>query len=289
MSTFETGQAKSGGSVDLHCHSTASDGFLSPTALVHKAQSVGLQVIALTDHDTVDGVAEAQSAAAGTSLSIVPGIELSSNHDDFELHLLGYFVDSSSTQLLAHLGWCQGKRIDRIQRMCERLTGIGLPLSFDDVLAHSSEGSVGRPHVALAMIDRGYVRSIGEAFERYLATGRPAFVKRDNVAPAQAIAIIIEAGGVAVMAHPLTAGHYQHLLPDLIAAGLGGLEAHYGEYNPASRARIATVARQNGLIATGGSDYHGDGFKEGRGLGAVDVPPAVVEELRSAARSQARA
>ena len=171
----------------------------------------------------------------------------------------------------------------RIDRMCQRLTTLGMPLSLDEVQAISGAGSVGRPHVARAMIAHGYVDSIGEAFNRYLATGKPAFIPREHVSPAQVIAVINEAHGVAVLAHPLSAGNYQRLLPELRDDGLAGIEAYYGEYDQPSRERLAAIARQHGLIPTGGSDYHGDGFKEGRSLGSVVVPQSVVEELRNAA------
>lgn len=276
--------SKAIGEVDLHCHSTASDGFISPTELVAKALSAALRVVALTDHDTVEGVAEAQAAAAGSGLEIIPGIELSSDSGHHELHILGYFVDLDSSGLNDHSQWCQEKRVDRIDRMCQRLTRLGMPLSFDEVQDLSGAGSVGRPHVARAMIAHGYVDSIGDAFNRYIATGRPAFIPRENVSPAQVIAVINDAHGVAVLAHPLFTSNYQRLLPALRDDGLIGLEAYYGEYDQPSRERLAAVARQHGLIPTGGSDYHGEGYKEGRSLGSVVVPHWVVDELRNAAR-----
>jgi predicted metal-dependent phosphoesterase TrpH len=183
------------------------------------------------------------------------------------------------------LRWCQAKRVERIARICVRLTDAGLPTDYEGVLRFAGPGSVGRPHVALAMIERGYVEAIGEAFSRYLGKGRAGYVERENVEPATAVSIIRAAGGAAVMAHPLAAGSFQLLLPDLIDAGLAGLEAWYGEYDQTNRERIAGVAARNGLIATGGSDYHGDRFKEGRDLGSVDVPFGVVSELRAAARA----
>lgn len=269
--------------VDLHCHSTASDGLLSPTELVAKALAAGLRVIALTDHDTVEGVPEAQTAAATMGLEVIPGIELSSSSGSNELHILGYFVDQDSKRLNDHTRWCQEKRVERIGRMCQRLDSLGLPVSFDQVLALSGSGSVGRPHIGQVMIAHGYVDSIGEAFNRYLAAGRPAFIPRENVTPVLAITAINDAHGVAVLAHPLFTANFQQLLPGLHNDGLAGLEAYYGEYDQPTRDRLASVARQHGLIPTGGSDFHGDGFKEGRGLGSVHVPPSVVDELRNAA------
>lgn len=242
-----------------------------------------MRAIAITDHDTIDGLNEATEASATTGLEVVPGIELSSNSGHAEIHLLGYFIDARSSRLLDHLEWCRVMRIERIEKMCERLTQAGLPLTFDEVASQSAGGSMGRPHVAKAMIARGYVASIGEAFQRYLASGKPGYVRRENVDPATAIGIIRSAGGVAVMAHPLATSSALSLLPELIAAGLAGLEAWYGEYEPSARERLAAIARDHGLIATGGSDYHGENFKEGRGLGTVDVPSEVITSLRAAA------
>jgi predicted metal-dependent phosphoesterase TrpH len=271
------------GTVDLHCHTTASDGFLTPAELVGRALEVGLRTIALTDHDTVEGINEAQSTAAEAGLEVIPGIELSSDLGHEELHILGYFVDPASQPLNEHTRWCREKRVERIARICERLTDLGLPVRFEEVQELSGLGSIGRPHVAQVMIAHGYVDSIGEAFNRYIADGRPGFVPRENVPPSRAIDAIRQAHGVAVLAHPLFTPNFQRLLPELKRSGLAGLEAYYGEYDQATRDRLVKVARTHGLIATGGSDYHGDGFKEGRALGSVAVPQSAVEELRMAA------
>lgn len=281
--SIHNADASDAGVVDLHCHSTASDGFLSPQALIAKAASVRLQAIALTDHDTVSGIDAAAAAAASGGIEFVPGIELSSNSGSAEIHLLGYFVDPASQSLADHLIWCQEKRIDRIVQICGKLARAGVPLSVDEVMGFAGTGSVGRPHVAQAMMARGYVTSIGEAFHRYIGMGKPGYVQRENISPAAAIAVIRNAGGAAVLAHPYATPACLQLLPELIAAGLVGLEAWYGEYDTSSRQHLAGIASRHGLIATGGSDYHGDGFKEGRGLGSVDVPYASIAELRLAA------
>ncbi len=250
---------------------------------MHKALASGLRVIALTDHDSTAGHLEAHAASAETELEVIPGIELSSNLDSEEFHLLGYFVDRENPQLISHLRWCQEKRVARIQEMCQKLAQLGLPVTYEDVMTHAGPGSVGRPHVALVLIQSGLASSIGEAFSKYLAVGRPGYVPRENVDPFAAISVIREAGGVAVLAHPLSVGEYRLHLPALVDSGLEGLESYYGEYDQNARERLASDARRWGLIATGGSDYHGDGFKEGRGIGSVYVPPAVAEELRAAA------
>lgn len=271
--------------MDLHCHTTASDGFLTPEELIEKAAGLSMQALAITDHDTITGIAQASAAAATADIQLVPGIELSSNSGTAEIHLLGYFVDPESELLATHLVWCQEKRLIRIEQICNRLTRAGRPLTMDDVLQFAGPGSAGRPHVAQAMIARGYVRTIGEAFQKYLGMGKPGYVRRENVTPEAAIGVIRSAGGAAVLAHPYATPSALPLLPDWIRAGLAGLEAWYGEYDPSSREHLATLARQHGLIATGGSDYHGDGFKEGRGLGTVTVPIETIEQLRAAAAS----
>ncbi|CAN5700429.1 PHP domain-containing protein [soil metagenome] len=270
-------------SVDLHCHSTASDGFLTPHDLVQKALSSGLRVIALTDHDSTAGHLEADAATVDSDIEVIPGIELSSNLESDEFHLLGYFVDRANAHLIAHLKWCQEKRVARIQQMCQKMAQLGLPVTYEDVMTHAGPGSVGRPHVALVLIQLGLVSSIGEAFDKYLGVGRPGYVPRENVDPFSAISVIRQAGGVAVLAHPFSVGEYRLHLPALVDSGLQGLESYYGEYHQNARERLAADARRFDLIATGGSDYHGDGFKEGRGIGSVYVPPTVVEELRAAA------
>jgi len=239
--------------------------------------------IAVTDHDTVGALGDAAFAAESAGIEFVPGIELSSNSGNAEIHLLGYFIDPESPQLAQHLAWCRTKRIDRIVAICAKMTASGRPLSLDDVLVFAGEGSAGRPHVAQAMIAKGYVASIPEAFQRYLGMGKPAYVRRENISPVAAIGVIREAGGAAVLAHPYASPACLQLLPELITAGLAGLEAWYGEYEQSGREHLAAIAMRHGLIATGGSDYHGDGFKEGRGLGTVDVPFSTIAELRAAA------
>ncbi len=275
------------GAVDLHCHTTASDGFLAPAALIALASAQQMRTIAITDHDTIDGLPEAIAAGQGLGVEIVSGVEISSNTGGTEIHLLGYFVDPSSTTLIDHLRWCIDSRIQRVERICERLTNAGLPLTVDEVLSVAGSGSVGRPHVAQAMIARGYIETIGEGFARYLGRGKPGFVQRENVAPGKAVGIIRESGGAAVLAHPYATSAALQLLPELIDAGLAGLEAWYGEYDTHTRQRLAELASSLDLIATGGSDFHGVGFKEGRALGSVPVGHDVVDQLRLAAGAPA--
>jgi 3',5'-nucleoside bisphosphate phosphatase len=278
--------SRAAATIDLHCHSTASDGLLRPADLVEKARALGLATIALTDHDTVAGIDEAKHAAE-PDLEVIPGIELSSNVDGVEIHLLGYFVDPTSPELLAHGAWCREQRVERVERIIDRLSALGIEIHPADIFERAGTGTVGRPHVARELIDRGYADSIPDAFHRFLGSGRSAYVPRTNVSPRQAIEIIRRAGGVVVMAHPLAVRNYVSRLPNLIEEGLAGLEAHYGEYDESTRRHLAAVADDFRLIATGGSDYHGDGYKEGRGLGTVAVPEEAVTRLREAATRRA--
>lgn len=271
------------GAVDLHCHTNASDGYLTPADLVGLASAQQVRTLAITDHDSVAGLAEGIATGNALGVEIVPGVEISSNDGDSEIHMLGYFVDPQSPVLIRHLQWCQVTRLERVEKICQQLSRAGLPLSTDDVLQYSGTGSVGRPHVALAMIQKGYVGSIGEAFARYLGRGKPGFVQRENVTPVAAVGIIQSSGGAAVLAHPYATSAALEALPGLIEAGLAGLEAWYGEYDQRTRERLASLAADLGLIATGGSDFHGVGFKEGRMLGCVTVSHDVVDRLQRAA------
>ena len=270
--------------VDLHLHTTASDGLLTPRALVKAAAASGLRTIAITDHDTTDGVAEATAAATGLgSLTVIPGVELSTAPDPVECHMLGYFVAIAEPVMVSRLRELRLGRTDRGRAMVERLATLGLPLRWERV-EQLAGGSVGRPHIARAMVERSYVETVAEAFDRYIGKGRPAYVDRPTLTPTEAVELIHGAGGVAVVAHPLSP-----LIPDLdvflrrlVAVGLDGLEVYYGDYTPAQVAELREVARRHGLIATGGSDFHGIEVLPQYVLGGTGVPSSVVAALREA-------
>ena len=270
--------------VDLHLHTTASDGLLTPRALVEAAAASGLRTIAITDHDTTDGVAEATATAheLGT-LTVIPGVELSTAPDPVECHMLGYFVDIAEPGLVGRLRELRLGRTDRGRAMVERLGTLGLPLRWERV-EELAGGSVGRPHIARAMVERGYIETVAEAFDRYIGKGRPAYVDRPTLTPAESVELIHGAGGVAVVAHPLSP-----LIPDLddflrrlVAGGLDGLEVYYGDYMPAQVAELRGVARRHGLTATGGSDFHGMEVLPQYVLGGTGIPASVVPALRAA-------
>ena len=267
---------------DLHTHTTHSDGTLTPADLVREAVARGLGAIAVTDHDTVAGIAGA-TAAAGDEIEVVPGVELSSSAAGRELHLLGYFVDTRHPAFLDRLRELASGRDERIARIVARLSELGLPISLDRVRELAGTGSIGRPHVARVMIESGHVGSVGEAFDRYIGMGQSAFVPRARFTPEEAIALVRLASGVPVLAHPWTTGDPEGVVERLLPAGLLGIEVDYGEYDHERREGLRAIAGRHGLIATGGSDYHGPGFRAGRDLGIPPVPLTVVNRLRTAA------
>jgi 3',5'-nucleoside bisphosphate phosphatase len=244
--------------IDLHIHSTASDGSLSPAAVVAAARSGGLHVIALADHDTVGGVLAAQTAAVG-SVHVIPALEVSTYHDGAEVHILGYFVDPLHPTLVKFGARAGTRREERMRDMLERLEGVGIRVAFTDVLAAAGPkpDSIGRPHLARALVQRGYVTTMSDAFDRYIGDDGPAFVPTRLITPADAIAMIHDTGGVAVWAHPRQE-MLQEQLPVMVECGLDGLECYRPRVSPADADRIADAARAHGLVVTGGSDWHGD-------------------------------
>jgi predicted metal-dependent phosphoesterase TrpH len=271
---------------DLHTHSTYSDGLLAPAALVAEAAARGVGVLALTDHDTVAGIPEVRIAGEERGVEIVPGVELSAAlADGREIHLLGYFVDVDDPALLAALAGYARTRVERMERMVERLRRIGAPIEASRVRALAGHGTVGRPHLARALTEAGHAADLPDAFARYLGTGKPAYVPRPRVDPRDAIALVRAAGGVPVLAHPFSTGGVEGMLDLLVPAGLVGLEADYGEYTPQERATLREIAARRGLIATGGSDYHGPDRRAGRELGRATVSVGVVEALRAVSTS----
>jgi hypothetical protein len=267
---------------DLHTHSTASDGTEDPQTVVALAHRAGLAAIAIADHDTIDGFTRLPADSPG-AMRIIPAIEMSANVGDAEVHILGYFIDPESGYLAEHLGQLQRQRMRRIERFCHRLTEIGLPLTVDEVLDFATGNSVGRPHIARAMIARGYVDSVGNAFDRYLAGGRPGFVPRDDMTPERAIEIIHRAGGVASLAHPFTTGDPAEAISRLLPVGLDAMEVEYGAYAEEDRAVLRSLASSAGLIATGGSDYHGREHRSDVALGSGSVSLDVVAALEARA------
>jgi 3',5'-nucleoside bisphosphate phosphatase len=269
--------------VDLHSHTTASDGALSPRELVRLAARHRVSVLAITDHDSTEGLVEAIDEAAHHGVEIVPGLEINCDVPGAEIHVLGYCVDWSAPWFQDFLREQRAERVARVHRIVERLTELGMPLTADEVFAVCKEGSPGRPHVAQAMIARGYVKSVREAFDRYLHAGGPANVPRRRLTPVDAVGVIRRAGGVPVLAHPGLADR-DEMIPELVAAGLAGIETYYPEHSVAQINAYRGLCRQHGLIATGGSDYHGAHTGRAATLGSPAVPPEVWPELQRKAR-----
>jgi len=268
--------------IDLHIHSTASDGEYAPTEIVEMACSLGLEVIALTDHDTVGGIDEAMEAAQRSGLEVIPGVEINAESKEHSIHVLGYFIDHRNTALLADLAKLCHSREWRARRVLEDLAALKMPLEWDRLLEIAGGSLIGRPHIAEAMVERGYVSTIREAFNDYLGRGRPGYVQRPRLAPEEAIDLILSAGGLPVLAHPLG---ILPIIPELLSAGLAGLETYYSGYSVEDSQAIASEARRYGLILTGGSDYHGPSVTPGIELGQVSVPARVMKELRACHRA----
>lgn len=272
-------EAEPRGGCDLHTHTTASDGRLAPAALVRLAIEVGLQAIAITDHDTLAGLEPARAAAQGLALTVVPGLEVGAEQDGHEVHVLGYFCRGGA----ALRDLFQGQRLarrQRMRRMIERLRQNGVDVSWSQVEAAAEGEVLTRPHLARALVAAGQASDMADAFRRFLVPGAPGYAPRPHLSPAEAVAAIRADGGVPVLAHPALIGD-DGIVADVVAAGLAGIEAWHSDHTPADQQRYAELAARHDLVATGGSDFHGDGRQ--RSLGGVRVDASVVDAL--AARS----
>lgn len=268
------------GRVDLHTHTTASDGTLSPRELVLAAVRQGVIVLAVTDHDSTEGLGDAMSeAAVHPPLTIVPGLEINCDVDGAEIHVLGYFVTHEAPWFQDFLREQRAERVARVHRIAERLGELGMPIDPAEVFALVGEGAAGRPHVAQVMVKRGYVKSVREAFDRFLKANGPAHVPRRRLAPADAVRVIRRAGGVPVLAHPGLAGR-DELIPELVGAGLMGIETYYAEHSSAQITTYLDMCRRYDLVATGGSDYHGPQSGRANPIGSPPVPWSAWEELQ---------
>lgn len=275
------------GRVDLHIHSTASDGRLTPAEVIQQAAERGLTHIALADHDTVDGIEAAKAAAqAFPQLKVIPGIEISTETPQGEVHMLGYFIDYTDSELRATLDRFRNSRLRRAQQMVAKLDELGIPIDWRRVQEIAGDSSIGRPHIAQAMLEKGYIASFKEAFTEYLGHDRPAYVERDKMTPAEAVAVIVKARGLPVLAHPLTAGEPEALTRALKAAGLVGMEVYYDGYSAEEIDQLLRLAKKHQLIATGGSDYHGLEPENETAIGGAEVPIEAVERLIALAKQR---
>jgi len=271
--------------VDLHTHTTASDGLLPPATLVEEAARLGVGILAITDHDTTDGLEEALEAGYALGVEVIPGVEINTDVQGAEIHVLGYYIDYTSDWFQDALRHLRESRLDRAARMVARLATLGIQLDLQRVLALAHGGSIGRPHIARAMVEAGYISSPEEAFRLYIGRGGPAYVERERFPPEDAVRLILRAGGVPVLAHPGLSNR-DGLLPDLIAAGLMGIEVYYPEHSPAQVQHYLNLARKFGLLTTGGTDYHGGDIAPRVHIGSVEVPLEVVEVLKQRAKQQ---
>lgn len=276
--------------IDLHAHTTASDGSLSPTQLVRLARDSGLGAVAITDHDTIDGVAEGLAAGDEAGFEVVPGVELSTDLRGKTVHILGYFIDCRNEHLAEKLAWAQRVRAERNDRIVARFNEMGIALTLDEVRAEAGSDVVGRPHFARVLFNKGAVASVQEAFDVYLDRKGKAYVPKFRFTPEESVSLIIRAGGLPVLAHP---GLYKwspleldEAVRDLVELGLVGLEVFYSTHLPAQVLIFNDIARRYGLLPTGGSDYHGQtkpDIRLGTGLGDLHTPYSWLAALKAKA------
>ncbi len=273
---------KDRGWADLHVHTTASDGELTPAQVVEAAARAGLAAVGICDHDTVDGLEEGLAAGRRLGIEVVPGVELNCNADSAtEVHVLGYYVDRRRPEFTRLLADLKAARSGRGEEMVRRLRAVGLPVTWERVREIAGAGSVGRPHVAQALLERGLVHSLQQAFDEYLEVGRPGYVPRFKLSPAETVRLVRRSGGAAVLAHPGLIGR-DALIHELLPAGLQGLEVFHPDHDEAVQRRYLALCRELGLIVTGGSDYHGPRFGH-PAPGVKRVALGAVEQLRRAA------
>jgi predicted metal-dependent phosphoesterase TrpH len=281
--------------VDLHVHTTASDGTMSPAEVVRYAKEKGLRTIAITDHDTIEGIAEGLQAGSNLGLEVIPGVELSVDFAKGTMHLLGYYIDHTSAELLEKLTIVQQARAERNLKIVEKLQGLGIDINLSEVKEAPEHGQIGRPHFAYTMIQKGHAQNIQDAFDRYLRKGGPAYVEKFKFSPQEAMSVIHKAGGITVLAHPFTTNQLQlqdlePVIVDLKEKGLDGIETYYPEHSAGQIKCYRQLAQKYALAVTGGSDFHGlnkdkEDLGEGYGNG-VECSHNLVDELQ--ARREAR-
>lgn len=273
--------------VDLHVHSTFSDGTDTPTELVHKAVAYGLSAMALTDHDTMDGVPEAMKAGQAAGLEVIPGVELSTFFDTKEIHIVGLYIDYMNEDFKKELTELQNVRNHRNEIMCEKFQEIGIPVDYNELVASYPDAVLTRAHFADYLLNKGFIKSRNEAFERYIGDHGPCYVPRKKLDPAKAVQLIQQAGGIAILAHPVLyhlGNDAMHKLMDYLKdAGIVALEAIYSTYSMGEEAQMRKLAKEYNLLISGGSDYHGENkptIDLGKGRGRLFVPYQVLENLK---------
>jgi predicted metal-dependent phosphoesterase TrpH len=267
------------GRADLHTHTTYSDGAFSPYELVKRAKSAGLSIISITDHDTVDGIDEAIEVGKELDVEVIPGVELSTRLNDQEVHILGYFIDYKNKTLLEALALFREERLRRAERIVNKLNKMNIPLTMESVLANTSGGSVGRPHIATALVNDGHAGTYKEAFNKYIGDGKPAYEKKEQFSPVDTVRLIAEAGGLSFLAHP---GKWMEdkLLFELIKSGLDGIEVIHPSHSQELIDHYRGIVNEYCLLESGGSDFHGGMKGDETSFGKNGVPKSVVDMMR---------
>lgn len=274
---------------DLHLHTTASDGQLTPQELVKRAADLKLEVIAITDHDTVEGIQPALEAAKSfPDLMVIPGVEINTDVPKGEVHILGYFIDYRDPALNHTLEGLRNSRYERGKKMVAKLAEIGIDIDWERVLGLAGQGSVGRPHIAQAIMEQGYVSSLREAFDNYIGRNAPAYIERKKLPPVEAVEHVLAAEGLPVLAHPADIEPLETFLIQLKKAGIIGMEIYYNGYSSETISQLKKLARKYELIACGGSDYHGLGDSIGSDIGSVNLPRESVERLILLSKKEGR-
>lgn len=274
--------------IDLHVHSTASDGTFTPTELVAEAKRCGLSAFALTDHDTVDGISEALAAGEASGLEVIPGVELSTEYNETEIHVVGLFIDPANTELQAELAKFRDNRDNRNLKMIEKLQEEGFRITAEDLYRLNPDTVVARPHIARYLVDSGQVKDLKTVFDKYIGDGCKCYVDRYKITPMQAVALIHQAGGLAILAHPclynMKRAELTAMIEELVAAGLNGIEAVYSCNHGSDEKDFRAMAEKYHLLLSGGSDFHGANkpyIHLGTGKGTMSVPHEFLEAMRT--------
>jgi predicted metal-dependent phosphoesterase TrpH len=275
--------------IDLHVHTTASDGTMRPAEVVKYAQKKGLRAIAITDHDTIEGLGEAIHEGNELGFEIIPGVELSVDSPTGTMHVLGYYIDPASAELAGKLLILQQARMERNLTIIEQLRGLGINMELSEVKAAPEHGQIGRPHFAHTLVKKGYARNIQDAFDRYFGKGKPAYAEKFRFAPEEAMHFIGTAGGITVLAHPFTLNQplrkdLEPLIMTLKEKGLEGIEVFYPEHSEGQTRLYRSLAQKHGLLLTGGSDFHGitkDDVDLGEGYGDVEMTYGLIEAMKA--------
>ena len=266
------------GKIDLHVHTTASDGSLTPTQAVCEAARNGVYLLGIADHDCTDGVREAEQAGRSNGITVIPAVELSVGSGPREIHVLGYYLEVEQAELQDALALLRDARDTRNDRIVQRLRELGAPIDLERVKEIGGDGSVGRPHIAYALVEAGHVSSIGEAFGRFLARGKPGYVGRDRLSPAEASEVIIAAGGLPVLAHPAKIGP-RAAIEEILDQGMRGVEVYHSDHNDVNSQMLLALAKERGLVVTGGTDSHGPLADRPLVIGNLDIPDWVGEQF----------